>query len=662
MVWESVASNVVFSLGSGGFMAAYALALGANNLQVGILAALPFVTQVLQMPVIIAVERFRNRKAIGVPALYAAHLMWIPIGAVPFLIDTPSSAAVAVVIGLLAIRGLFTPVWTTASVSWMRDLVPHNILGVYYGRRLAATTAMIAVAGVGGSFFVRWWEGASPPGDAILAFSFLLIGSSLTFGMAGASCALRAGEPLMPSSTEVQRSALAILTEPLKDRNFFQLVRFLFVWSLTSNLAIPFFAVYMLTVLEMTLPAVIGLTILSQATNILFVRVWGPLADRVGSKAVLSLSASLYLLVIVGWVFTTFPERYFLTIPLLVVLHIFAGIAAAGVMLTMNTLSIKLAPEGRATSFLGAAGIAANVGAGIGPIVGGVLADYFSERSLGLNFDWASSSGSVEVSALSVAGFDFLFVIAFAMGLVSLNMLVALREQGEVTRDVALRLLTAQAGPAARAVSSVPGLGSLSTFAYGYLRRVPGADVALGVTAYQLAASTRAAAVSATRGRELVQDVAHKVAEALGEASDDMEDIAGHGRELARHATRGALHAGNEMADEIGSIARGAVLGTLRVLASRSISPEEALRGAGYGAVQGALETGTDPAQLAAQAVEAARELATELGVDSDEAASALVAGMLEAAAASGEDTLATVRLALPAETASREAEGLARN
>jgi hypothetical protein len=45
MVGEGIASETMFSLGSGSFMAAYALALGANNLQVGILAALPFIAQ-----------------------------------------------------------------------------------------------------------------------------------------------------------------------------------------------------------------------------------------------------------------------------------------------------------------------------------------------------------------------------------------------------------------------------------------------------------------------------------------------------------------------------------------------------------------------------------------------------------------------------------------
>ena len=650
MVWEGLASGGVFSVASGGFMAAFALALGANNLQVGILAALPFVTQVAQLPAVLAVERYRVRKAIGVPALLGAHLMWAPIGAVPFLLETPGAAAVAVVILLLALRGLFAPVWATTWTSWMRDLVPQDVLGSYYGRRLAVITVAVAVVGLGASFFVRWWESVSAPEDAILAYSLLLIGGSLTFGLASTWCALRASEPSMPAAAESGRSALSVLAEPLRDRNFSQLVRFLFVWSLTSNLAVPFFAVYMLRELGLALSAVIGFTVLSQTTSVLFTRVWGPMADRVGSKPVLSLSASLYLLVIVGWVFTSHPERHFLTLPLLAVLHMFAGVAAAGVGLTMSTLTLKVAPAGKATPFLSVASIAASVGAGIGPVAGGLMADFFAVRTLGVDLSWASPNGVLELPALSLTGFDFLFAIAFVLGLLSLNLLVALREEGELSRETALGELAGRGGPAARAVSSVPGLGAVSAFSYGYLKRVPGADVALGVTAYQVAASAQAAASSAGRGRELVLDVASAVGGVVGEAIDEVEDAAGRGLELARHATRGAAHVGEDLTGQVGRVARGAVLGTLRTLAHRGVAPVEALRGAGYGVVEGAVEAGRDPAEAAAQALAAARAAASELGVSAEEAASALAAGVLDAAAASGAEALRAVREALPGE------------
>lgn len=303
MRWDSIFAGALFSLGSGGFMAAYALALGANNLQVGLLAALPPISQVIQLPAILAIERFRVRKAIGLPAWFLAQLMWLPIGAVPFLLETPGAPAVAAVMGLLALRGLFTPVWVAASVNWMRDLVPLQLLGRYYSRRLALVTLAMAVTGLGGSFFVRWWQSWAAPEDAIFAYSFLLVGGWAVLGVAGPLLVSRAKEPLMPSALQSGRSTMSILLEPFRDANFFRLIRFLVIWNFALNMAVPFFAVYMLTRLDLSLPVVIGFAILSQVTNVLFVRVWGAMADRTGSKTVLSLSASLYLLVIIGWVF-----------------------------------------------------------------------------------------------------------------------------------------------------------------------------------------------------------------------------------------------------------------------------------------------------------------------------------------------------------------------
>ena len=347
---------------------------------------------------------------------------------------------------------------------------------------------------------------------------------------------------------------------------------------------------------------------LSQVSNILFLRVWGPMADRLGSKTVLSLSSSLYLLVILGWVLTIHPERSFLNMPLLAVLHIFIGVAAAGVTLTINTLAFKVAPEGKATAFLGLASIATNMGAGVGAIFGGLMAAFFVDRSLRFDLSWMSSGEVLDLATLGASGFDFPFLIAFVAGMLSLNLLVVLREPGEVPRQIALGELASGAEPAMRAVSSVPGLGTLSTFSAAYLKRVPGADVAMGVTAYQLAASTQSAVASVSRSRVLVREVAHAVSSVLETSVHEIEDVAEHGLEFARHATRGAVHIGDHLAGDARKVTHGAVLGTLRTLAESKIAPSDALRGAGYGVVQGAIEAGENPAHAAVEAAAAASD------------------------------------------------------
>ncbi len=462
----------------------------------------------------------------------------------------------------------------------------------------------------------------------------------------------------MPSAMASSRSAMSILLEPLRDANFFRFARYLLLSSFALNLAVPFFAVYMLTRLGFSLPSVIGFTILSQVTNVLFVRVWGRMADRAGSKVVLSLSMSLYLLVILGWTFTTNPDRYFLTVPLLAVLHFFAGTAAAGVQLTIQTLTLKAASEGSATPYLGIAGMAAGLGAGIGPVVGGALADFFSVRTFAIDLSWVSPSGVFELPAVTLTGFDFLFAIAFILGLISLNMLTGLTEEGEVDRETALNELMAGMTSVMRPVSSVPAVGAFSAASYGYIRRIPGADVALGVMAYQMASSTQAAVASIRRGRSMTEEVQSRVREAIEETVERMDDVGDHGLELARHATRGAVHAGNELEERTESVARSAAIGVIRTMGRLPVRPRDVMHGAAYGTMQGALESGNIPEEFVSAIYEAARETATELGMTENEATLAATGGIISASVAAGQYALDAVLEVLPDEMTERYRSG----
>ena len=146
----------------------------------------------------------------------------------------------------------------------------------------------------------------------------------------------------------------------------------------------------------------------------------------------------------------------------------------------------------------------------------------------------------------------------------------------------------------------------------------------------------------------MAQDVQTRVGNVLEDTVGRMEDAGEYGLELARHATRGALHAGTELGEQAEQAARAAAVGTLRVLGRLPVSLRESIHGAGYGTVQGALESGHDPAQMAAAVMQAAREIAPELGITEEEAVAAAATGVLDAAAVAGDDALAAVRAALP--------------
>ena len=638
-----------FSITTSGFLAAYALMLGCNNLQIGILAALPLLTQPLQIFAIPLIERLRWRKAVALAAWIPAQLMWLPIALIPFFMDVPSSGAIAVLLSTIAFRGIFAAVVSCAWNSWLRDLVPRQVMGSFFARRqMFANIAAIAF-GLLASFFVDYWQGHTTGETEALGYAFALLFGMVFLGWASPVFMSLMPEPLMQSPSGPQPSLFSMLSAPFRDPNFRHLIKFLFFWGFALNLAIPFFAVYMLQRLGLPLISVIALSVLSQTVNVLFLRVWGRLADRFGIKAILSVSASLYLLVILGWVFTTMPERYFMTIPLLVILHFLAGIASAGVSFTTGTIGMKLAPEGQATPYLAVAAMATSLGSGLGPLLGGRFADFFSVRQLNLTFGWVDPTRTLEFPALSLSGFDFLFGIAFVIGILTLNSLVALREEGEAGeagREMVLEELFAPGRQFSRPMSSVPGLNFLGQFPYGYLKRapLPGLDVAVGVTAYQIADMTRKAVSTATS----TQRATVRIAKAFEDSFRDAGKTAAYRFEAARHAVRGAMHAQGETTAGIERLSHTAVTGVVRALRNNRTGHLDALRGAGYGAVQGAHEAGTDPDEAARQAMQAARETARYTGL-SEEAAEAYVArGALEAAEAINPETVASVRASIP--------------
>ena len=236
MIWEGVASIGFTSITGSGFLAAFALALGANNFQIGVLAALPFVMQPLQIPAILLVERLRRRKAIAVPSWMLAQLLWFPIALIPVFMDIPGSGAVSVLLGLIGMRGVLSALTNCSWNGWVRDLVPQEVLARYFSRRLAFATAAAAVFGLAASFFVDFWRGQLPSEESIYGYTYVMLFGALFLGLASPILMARIPEPLMLAATPPRQSLAELIAPPFKDRNFRQLMRFLLSWSLALNL------------------------------------------------------------------------------------------------------------------------------------------------------------------------------------------------------------------------------------------------------------------------------------------------------------------------------------------------------------------------------------------------------------------------------------------
>jgi len=99
VIIDGICSEVVVCLSSGVLLIAIALALGASNFQIGLLAAFPTMTNVAQLLSIIWMRRYPNRKIITVGAVLVARLPLILIG---LMLYSPQASSI-----YLLIAGMF---------------------------------------------------------------------------------------------------------------------------------------------------------------------------------------------------------------------------------------------------------------------------------------------------------------------------------------------------------------------------------------------------------------------------------------------------------------------------------------------------------------------------------------------------------------------------
>ena len=142
------------------------------------------------------------------------------------------------------------------------------------------------------------------------------------------------------------------LVQPFRDPNFRRLLLFLGILFFAMNVSGPFYVVYMLKRLELSMGLVIGLGVLSQVMSVFCFRIWGKAADKFSNKSVLIVSGYMYFIAVLLWPCALFSESYLFIIPSLAVVHVLTGISAAGVNLCTGNIALVLAPHGKATGFL----------------------------------------------------------------------------------------------------------------------------------------------------------------------------------------------------------------------------------------------------------------------------------------------------------------------
>ena len=479
LVLDAVFSQTMMVLTTGAFLIGFALAHGASNSVIGVLSGMGPLAMAVQIPAVWVIQRFRRRKAIVLTTAFLGRGAWFLIAFLPFLV--PGKYLLPVLMALLFTSYALGNICGCAFNSWIRDLVPEGRLITLFSRRMSYATLVGALISLAGGFAVDYWK-REPGllGGANGSYTVIFLVAVLC-GMAGVYYLLCTPEPKMPEPDG--DSFFKALRAPLHDHNFRKLLIFLSAWNFAFNFATPFFSVYLLQRLGLSMSWVIGLTVFSQLVNVVFFRYWARMADQFSNKSVLLIAVPMFTFSLLLWPFTNMPDRWLLTIPLLVLIHVVAGIGTAGVSLCGGNLAFKLAPYGQAGAYLAVNSLVSGVAATVAPMIAGFSADWFGSSHLTLSLKLSFMTGADttrEIPTMNVSGLDFIFLVAFVLGLYAIHRLLSVREKGTVKESVVRQEALAEMGRNLRQVSTVAGIRQIVVAPFAVLRNGGSRNAGLG--------------------------------------------------------------------------------------------------------------------------------------------------------------------------------------
>jgi len=344
----------------GAFLTGLALMFGANDFEIALLAAVPFLSQIVQILSAYLIDRTGKRKSFTVwGSIIGRQIWWLVI---PLLfVNTPWNLELLIMLVIFSNVSVMmaTPGW----LSWMSELVPQRTRGRYFGVRsiyvsIATITAMI----VGGMIIDEFRS----YGDEHAGYA-VIIGIGAAFALAAVLILRR----LPDKSAEQIKSASQSghLFEPLRNNSFRRLLKVFTMWNFAIGISAPFFVPHMLGNLKMSFTQISIYTSAAALIAVILNKSWGKVIDRFGCKPVIGFTAFGIAFIPMLWFF---PRAGHLNVLIFEV--IYTGFLWAGFNLAAFNIPIANSPREGRTVYLAMFSVVTGLSFFIASILGGAIA------------------------------------------------------------------------------------------------------------------------------------------------------------------------------------------------------------------------------------------------------------------------------------------------
>jgi MFS family permease len=371
---EGAFATVFCSIIGGALLSNFLVDLGASAVEIGMLASIPQLTNLLQPLGAYLGDRIKSRNWYSLLIFGTSRLLWLIIVPGIWLVSSSHMAGHQLVLLTLAIiwvTNILEALGRASFFSWVAVLVPERLRGRYFGFRNSVVnlTNFIGVPLLG--LAVSKWPGGSLQGfGAVLVVGIVLGIISLGFHFLMTDVNPQVVHTADPDTDH--GSPRETVFSFLEDANFLRFLLYSGLWSFAVNISAPFFNLYLLGDLNLDVSVVTLYNSLGFGANLLMLMFWGRLADRIGNRPLMIFVGILVGVTPLLWLEAgTAPIFLWAWFPLL---HIIGGATWAAIDLCSGNLMMSVTPLHNQSIYFAIAAAVPGITGAIGITVGGFVA------------------------------------------------------------------------------------------------------------------------------------------------------------------------------------------------------------------------------------------------------------------------------------------------
>jgi MFS family permease len=336
---------------------------------IGLLSAMPFLGNFIQIFIAPFLGRWYAAKTITVVAATIHMLLWLVLGVMLPLIpqDKPEVAARWLIIWFLA-SSCVAAVAGVAWSSWIQEWVPPRLRGKFFSRRnrLLQFSTLSFLFGAG--WALAHWDYAIPSFQLVIVLSVVMRVFSIRWQW-------QSPTRILPHATGPVLSLRNQVGVLRGSSSFLTFIAFGSVWSFAANCFGPFYHVFMFDQLGFSAFDVGILSVLAAFGGALSLPAWGLLLDRFGNKSVMTISLILWQVQSFLWCFLEPGNRGFSY-----GMWVWAGMTSAGFVLGQFTILLRLIPAEAKSLAIGLNLAITSLVAAFAPVVGGAVLEWALAR------------------------------------------------------------------------------------------------------------------------------------------------------------------------------------------------------------------------------------------------------------------------------------------